>query len=449
MIKNNKDNHILNISLPVVAEMLIATLMSIIDLIMIGNAGGNKYVTSVGLSNGIINTLVNIFIITGICIAITSIVSRKAGAKKFQEADEYASLGFFAGFIISLLIFLFIFYFSRQILIFGGAKGEILKNAYLYTKISSFSFFILMINSLLFAIFRAHGDTVTPFFISCIIFFVKVLLNFLFIYIFKTYCAIIIVAVSSIISQFIGLLSTVFVLENSRLFTLKLKYIINFSTYKILEILKLSIPSSLEEAAYSISRLLCSFIIVRSGSIAYAANEIANSIESISVMPAIGFGISATTLVGTDIGEHNSKKAVKSTNSSAFYSIMLMMFFAIIFILIPHEVVKIYVGKSEVEVLKYAAICLMIGAFEQPTIAISSVFAGALKGMGDTKTPFIISLISGWLIRLPLIYYFISYRKLSVAYVWITTDLQWGFDALFAYIYFKKRIKDPYRYDIK
>lgn len=72
---------------------------------------------------------------------------------------------------------------------------------------------------------------------------------------------------------------------------------------KIKDILNMYIPASLEEATFSISRLLCAFMIIKIGSISFSANEIANTIETVSIIPSEALGISATTLVGIKIGE--------------------------------------------------------------------------------------------------------------------------------------------------
>ncbi len=438
---NKNGSYVLNISLPIVAEMIIITLITNTDLIMVGNAGGNICVTAVGLSSGIMNVFVNIFITTGICISITSLVSRKVGAKNYEEADEYAALGIIIGIITAIIIFIFLFCFCEKLLIIGGAKGEVLHISKVFMKISSFYIFILMVNSLINCLFRAHGDTYTPFFVSCLVFLNKLFINWLLIYRFKFFTVTNSAALASIFSQLFGLIYLIILLSMNKNINLRIKYILYLNKNKFIEIIKLSIPSSLEEAAYSVSRLLCSFIIMRSSSIAFAANEIANSIESISVMPGIGFGLASTTLAGINIGKGDYKQTRKNTKQCVFLAACIMSFFGLMFVLIPGFLVKIYLNKSEYEVIKYASLCLTIGALEQPSIAISSVYAGALKGLGDTKTPFYISLISSWVIRLPLIYYFISLKHLSVTYVWWVTDIQWAFDAIMAVICFKIKIK--------
>lgn len=440
MYINKNGSYVLNISLPIVAEMMIITLITNTDLIMVGNAGGNLCVTAVGLSSGIMNVFVNIFITTGICIAITSIVSRKVGAKNYEEADEYATLGIVIGTMIAILIFIFLFCFCEKLLIIGGAKGEVLRISKVFIKISSFYIFILMVNSLINCLFRAHGDTYTPFFVSCLVFFSKLFINWLLIYRLKFFAVTISAALASIFSQLLGLIYLIVLLSMNKNINLRIKYIFYLNKNKFSEIIKLSIPSSMEEAAYSVSRLLCSFIIMHSSSVAFAANEIANSIESISVMPGIGFGLASTTLAGINIGRSDYKKTRENTKQCVFLAVGIMSCFALMFIMIPGFLVEIYLNKSEYEVIKYASLCLSIGALEQPSIAISSVYAGALKGLGDTKTPFYISLISSWIIRLPLIYYFISLKHFPVTYVWWVTVIQWAFDAIMAVICFKIKI---------
>jgi Na+-driven multidrug efflux pump len=200
-------------------------------------------------------------------------------------------------------------------------------------------------------------------------------------------------------------------------------------------------PCFFEEAAYSISRLICTSMIMGLGSASFAANQIANNIEGISVMPSIAIGIAATTLVGMKVGERDVKGAKKYAYKCCLFSLGIIMFFAIIFITMPNFLAKVFINGEEREVIHLTAACLLIGSIEQPFIAISNVFCGALKGTGDAKTTFTISLITGWCIRLPLMFYFIYYLKKPVTYVWWITNLQWAVDGILMYIYFRKKFK--------
>jgi putative MATE family efflux protein len=441
MLNKNTIKEVLDISLPAVGESTFYTFMSIFDTMMIGNYGGSTAVNAVGISNEILYTCVNIFIVVGISIGITSFVSRSIGAKRKSSAEEYATIGFFLGFLFSIFICYILFKFSRNILFLAGARGSVLNLSDNFTKITVAAIFFNMMINVINSILRGYGNTCTPFLLAAFITIVKLLLDVMLIFGIKApELGIIGSAVASVGSQAAGFIVILIYFIRKSYVKIKFKYIFCLKISKMKNILMLSIPSSMEDAAFGLSKLLCTFIIMHSGNIAFASNQIANTIESISFMPGMGFGIAATTLVGIKVGEKNYKKAREYTYACAIGAVLMMGFFSIVFLIMPGLLVNLFINEGEKKIIYLAALCLFIGAFEQPSIAISTVFASALKGAGDAKTPLAISLATSWIIRLPLIFYFIHFLKLSVVYVWWVTVIQWGIDAILMLIYFEKKL---------
>ncbi|MGL5357307.1 MAG: MATE family efflux transporter, partial [Cetobacterium sp.] len=142
-----------------------------------------------------------------------------------------------------------------------------------------------------------------------------------------------------------------------------------------------------------------------------------------------GFAISAVSLVGHSIGKKDLKEAREYANTTLILAVLTMGFFSIIFLLFSKDLVGLFIKKDEVEVIALGAACLMIGSIQQIPMAIDMVLSGALKGMGDTKTPFRIVLFCNWCIRLPLVYYFIYLKHMPVTYFWWITSLQWTVEA--------------------
>lgn len=426
---------IVNISIPAILEVVVYSVISMIDVMFIGKFGGSKAVSAIGLANEVWNTFVNVFIVFGISIAITSFVARTSGAKNQEESDEYSRAGMFIGTIVSLIITYILFTFSSSILKMGGQKGSVLILGTEYMRVSVFGIFFNMINSLLSSIFRGYGDTYTPFVCSCILFLLNVILDYIFI----RSIGVIGVAIAkdaAYIGEFI-----LIVLFTVRRGLFKINIRKTYILKRIKNIVRLSIPASLEEGAFSVSRLLSSFILMEAGTISYAANQIANTIESISFMPIVGLGIATTTLVGTKIGQGKIKLAEKYSRICALAGVGIMFLFSILFFCIPTILVGYFVDAKECALIASSSMCLKIGAIEQPFFAVSIVFASALKGAGNTKDPFYISLFTSWAIRIPLIYYFISLKKCAVTTVWWITGFQWGIDALITYMVFCKNFK--------
>lgn len=441
MLSKNVIKEVLNISLPAIAEAAVYTLMSMFDTMIIGNYGGNKAVSAVGISNEILNTCVTVFITIGVAIGITSFVSRSMGARDKREAEEYASIGFIIGTFLSFILCYGMFIFSKTILQIAGARGGVLTLSNTYTKITIIAIFFNMIMNIISSILRGYGNTYTPFIASLIVAALKVILDLALIFgIAAPKMGVIGAAVASVISQCIGFVYLLLFLLFKSEVKIRVRYMIKLHTDKVKNLLFLFIPSSLEEAAFSTSRLLGTFIIMRAGTIPFAANQIANTVESMSFMPGMGFGTAATTLVGMKIGEKNYRKAKEYGYACAFGAVVMMSVFGIVFLLMPGFLVDLFVNEDERKVVYLASLCLFIGAFEQPSIALSLVFSGALKGAGDAKSPFIVSLLTSWLIRVPLIFYFIRILKLSIIYVWWITVIQWTVDAILMFICFEKKL---------
>lgn len=433
---------ILDTSIPIIAEMTLYNLMIVFDMMMIGNYGGNKCLTAVGLSNGVIFTLCDVFISVGLAVSLTSLIARSIGSRYHKSAQQYCICGLFLGIIISFLISYFMFHKSEKILYMAGARGDILKIANIFNKTMAISIFFKMNTEIINSILRGYKNTKIPFFTAVIISSCKILLDFIFIFcIGKKGLGVFGAALASILSQIIGFIfSFIYMLD-------KLKSHGNINLFKLLkidkikDILNMYIPASLEEATFSISRLLCAFMIIKIGSISFSANEIANTIETVSIIPSEALGVSTTTLVGIKIGEKNYKDAKKYSNRSLFFAFSISLIFSLIFIFMPNLLVGFFVGNKERKVIKLATLCLLVGAIEQPFIAASTVVEGVLKGIGDAKTPFIITVISSWCIRVPLFYYYIYKLKYSVVYVWWITAFQWFIDFLLMKIILNKKFK--------
>ena len=183
-------------------------------------------------------------------------------------------------------------------------------------------------------------------------------------------------------------------------------------------------------------RLIYSFMVIGLGTVAFAANQIAVTAESLSYMPTIGFSVAATTLVGQSLGANDSEQAREYTKTAAFLGAAFMGLVAILFLIFPAPIVKFF--NHEADIINVAALCIRIAALEQIPMALSMVLSGALKGAGDTKGTMYISLASNWLFRLPAAYLTVYVFKWSVAALWYMTAIQYVIEAVLFGIRFKR-----------
>lgn len=444
MFNKNTIKDVLSLALPAVGEMILYMMIGVFDTMMVGQYGGNLAVSSVGLSTETINTFTGIFINTGISIGVTSLIARRFGAKEFHLAEEYATLGLLIGLLLSALISSTFFVFSENILKLAGAQAEVISIASVYIKIVSIGIFFNMLSNILNAVLRGSGNTKTPLAASVLVNIINISLDWILIFgkFGMPELGVRGAAIATSIAHISGFVFIAFYTMKFGRIKPSIRYIKEFRAHMFKDLLKLSIPSSMQEGAFSISRLMSTFIIMQIGTISFAANQITTTIESVSFMPGWGVAIAATTLVGHKIGEKNYEKAREYANTCLVIGLSIMFLCSMIFLTAPNLLINLFINESEKEVIRLGILCLMAAAIEQPFLAISMILGGALKGSGDTRTPFIVSLISSWVIRLPLMLFFVYYLKVSVVYVWLITAVQWIFDGTLIFILFRRKFKN-------
>ena len=431
---------ILYLAIPAVGEMTLYMMIWIFDTMMIGKYGGQLAVSSVGLSTEIIYSFFNIIIAVGVSTALTSLVSRAIGSKDYKKAEIIANAGIKIAVVLAFIFFSLLFFVPDKILNLAGATKEMLPSATRYAKISSFSFFLLTLSSTTNGVFRGVKDTKTSLYVAGSINIVNLFLDYVLIFgnLGFPEWGITGAAVATVAGNFIGIL-----LQWSRL--KKLPFKISFFSYvskkDIWEIIRFAIPSGLQEANFSLSRLLGLTFILSLGTTAFAANQIGVAIEAISTMPGWGVAIACTALVGHSIGENNQNKSQEYTLYSTIIASIFMGVLAVFFFFIPKTLVSFFINKQEINVIRIGAICLQVAAFEQIPIAIVTVLGSYFKGIGNPKTPFYVSFFTNWFLRLPIAFYLISILRLPVYIYWIITKFQWFLESIILYYLYRKNIK--------
>ena len=430
---------ILYLAIPAVGEMTLYMMIWIFDTMMIGKYGGQLAVSSVGLSTEIIYSFFNIIIAVGVSTALTSLISRAIGSKDYKKAEIIANAGIKIAVVLALIFFSLLFFVPDKILNLAGATKEMLPLATRYAKISSFSFFLLTLSSTTNGIFRGIKDTKTSLYVAGSINIVNLFLDYVLIFgnLGFPEWGITGAAVATVAGNFIGIL-----LQWSKL--KKLPFKISLFSYvskkDIWEIIRFAVPSGLQEANFSLSRLLGLTFILSLGTTAFAANQIGIAIEAISTMPGWGVAIACTALVGHSIGENNPNKSQEYTLYSTIIASIFMGILACFFFFIPKTLVSFFINKQEIDVIKIGAICLQVAAFEQIPIAIVTVLGSYFKGIGNPKTPFYVSFFTNWFLRLPIAFYFISILRLPVYIYWFITTFQWLVESVILYYLYRKNI---------
>lgn len=208
---------------------------------------------------------------------------------------------------------------------------------------------------------------------------------------------------------------------------------------KIQDLLKTSIPISLqglvEVTAFSLSGIMVGWF----GKEALAANQIALTITTFSFMIAQGIGVAATIRVSHQFGEKRYSDARSAGFAAAHLSVAFMGTAGVLYILFRHIIP--YAFTSDPAVAAIASSLLIISAGFQIFDATQLSGIASLRALSDVKMPLIFSIIAYYFACLPLGYFCGHILNMGPIGVWVGLMLGLFFAAILFMYRFNKITK--------
>lgn len=395
-----------NLAWPSVLTMLLQTINSLMDALFVGHLpNAAEALAATGVGGGIIFLLVSLAM--GISVGTTALVARFTGARDEASAIEAVGQSLSLSAMLGL-VFGIVAYFSRDLLVnllLNSTKNPLaaqLCSQFLgMALLASLPLFIL---NVLQSSFRGIGDTRTPLLLTLAMVGLHIGLNFL-----------LIEGRFGFPSMGVRGAGTAFALSNfwgCLLFGLALRRSPLAHAYRIenlrpqLEwvqrILKIGIPASIQAIMRTLSMMAFTALIARTveGAAGVAALQIGIRTEAFAFMPGFGYSVAASALVGQSLGARDPEHAERCGWAALGQSLIVMVVMGVIFYLFAPGIAAIF--TSNLHVRQLGVDYLRINAFSEPFIALGMVLTGALQGAGDTVRPTYITLISMWVIRMPL-----------------------------------------------
>ena len=157
-----------------------------------------------------------------------------------------------------------------------------------------------------------------------------------------------------------------------------------------LRILRTGVPAALQFVMDIFAFTFFIFMVGRLGKVPLAASNMAFSIESIAFMPAFGFSIGLSTLVGQALGRNDVEGAIRYTRQTIFILLSYILLIDLLFFLAPHWVIQLFAtpestGASYRQTMDQGIILIRIMAIFISFDALYFIFIGVLKGAGDTR----------------------------------------------------------------
>ena len=428
LIKN-----IFQITLPAVFDLLAQTLIMALDMKMVSSLGPSA-ISSVGVGTAGMYALIPALI--AVATGTTALLSRAYGADNKLDGKKAFAQSFFIAVPLGIFLTIIFLLFSEQIInLVGNAKDMNLKDAILYQNMTVIGFPFLGVSIATFYAFRAMGENKIPMIGNTLALVLKVILNFLLVYLFKW--GIFGAALSTTLTRLFSAIFSIYLVfwSKKNWISLELKDL-KFDYFTSKRILKVGIPAAVEQLGLRIGMLIFEMMVISLGNLSYAAHKITLTAESISFNLGFAFSFAASALVGQELGKGSSQKALKNGYICTIIAMIVMSTFGLLFFIIPQFLVSLF--TKDKDVIELATMALKIVSICQPFSGASMVLAGALRGAGDTKSVLLITYLGIFLIRIPITYLFLDVLNLGLAGAWIVMTIDLAIRSSLAFYIFRR-----------
>lgn len=420
------------LSWPAILEQIMITLVQYVDTAMVGSLG-SAATAAVGLTASTTWLFGGLFGAASVGFSVQ--VAQHLGAKREEEAKKVTwqalrfvmLFGVFTGAVGVALSF--------PLPAMLRAEEEIRADASLYFRIIACAMPFTFGSNMFSSILRCAGDTKTPMLLNILTNALNVVLNTLFIYpsrmvslfslsfpmwgagwgvggaAFASACSNATVCLLFVL--------TIFLKKSPVRISLKRRY--SFEKSCLLTVWRLGLPVALERTLTSLAQVVITSLIAGIGKVAVAANHLAVTAESLSYMPAYGIATAATTLVGQSVGAGRKDLAKRFARLISWLGIVIMTFGGLVLFLFAPQLITIF--TSDPEVIDLGSQVLRIVAFAEPLFGASIVASGALRGAGDAKVPFLMSLGTMWGVRVALSLLLVNSMGLVGAWLAMAAEL--------------------------
>jgi len=408
---------------PATVESVLQMGVGLVNTGMVGHLSALA-IGAVGLSNRA--TMVSWALFQAISTGATVLVAQAIGAGQRLRARVLAVQAVVFGTFSILGLGAFFFLFAPSVLSVFGPERELLVAGTGYLRLVTWGMPAVGIMTAVGACLRGSGDTRSPMVVASIVNIINVFGNWVLIYGHLGFPAMGITgsAIATILAQWFGAFLALKVLtgRNSPLgLTTKGPWRLN--TGELRRILGMGLPAAGESIFWQAAAIILTFYITSFGTKALAAHQLGLNAESLSYMPAAGFSIAATTLIGQAIGAQNFRLARRYSRELSLWATSLTVFTASLLFFLPRQILALL--TTDQDVIALGSIYLRLMAIAQVPQQLGGVLSGIIRGSGDTRAPMYIAAAGLWGIRLPLAYLLAFPLQLGITGVWagMTLDL--------------------------
>ncbi len=409
---------IISFSVPLMFSTALQLLFNAVDLIVVGRFAGDDCLAAVGSTTSLINLFVNVFV--GTSLGVNVVAARFFAEGNYKKMNESVHTAVTSAAIAGFAMLFIGRAFARPVLSLMGTPDGVIDLAAKYMKIYFLGAPVFMIYNFGSAVLRAVGDTKRPMIFLVVSGALNAGLNILFVTVFNLDVAG--VAIATVISQAVSCLLVIIVLKRSpeeyRLYFSKLRI-----KLKILQkILSIGFPAGIQTAAINFSNVLLQSSVNSFGEFAMAGYTAANNLIGFIYAAANAITQGCMTFTSQNAGAGKYDRVSRVLRDCLILETVFCFAVGSAAYVFAPQLLGIYSKSATVigygmEVLKYTTLTYFICGY-------MDCFPGALRGLGYSAVPMMISIFGTVGIRILWIYGIFPHHR-EIDFLFVSYPVSW------------------------
>ena len=378
---------LISFSVPLMLSGILQLMFNAVDIIVVGRFAGSESLAAVGSTTALINMFVNLFI--GVSLGANVLAARFYASGKHKEMSETVHTAITFAAISGVAMALIGVLMAKPALELMGTPDNVINLSTLYMRIYFLGMPFFMLYNYGAAVLRAVGDTKRPLMFLIAAGIINACLNMVLVIVFNLGVAG--VAIATIFSQFISCVLVLRCLNKT-----DASYQLRFSKlrikgYYLKQIFQVGIPAGIQSTVINFSNALLQSSVNSFGSTAMAGYTAANNILGFLYASINSVTQACMSFTSQNYGVRKFKRMDKVLIDCAILSVGVSLVFGCGAYILGDKVLMIYTNSEDV--IKCGVEILSITTVPYFLCGIMDLFPGALRGMGYSLVPMILSVI--------------------------------------------------------
>ena len=400
-----RDRHfyktMLGIALPITLQNLISSSLNMVDTVMIGRLGETQ-IAAVGLANQVF--FLFILLMFGINSGCAIFTAQLWGKRDVPNIRRVMGIALVSGMLVSLIFGMGAYIIPEKLLRIFTTDAVVIAMGSQYLKIVSFSYLITAVSFAYAFASRSIGQAKLPMVVSAVSLLINTGLNYLLIFgnFHFPQMGIQGAALATLIARSIELVLMLGLIYRSKeVLAGTLKEMLSFDYVFLKKVYTTAIPVILNEGFWSLGMIMYTAAYARISTEAIASIQIANTIQSVFMVIAMGLGNSCAVMLGNVIGADRQENAIVYGNTFCALGIIGGVILGFKLVLLSPMILSFFNVSPEVY-HDTSKILLIMGLFMAFRFFNTILIIGILRSGGDTKFSLFLEMGSVWIVGVPL-----------------------------------------------